>query len=112
MFQESGFQEGAELSTTMEEIDGVVSTRSFEMLVQWLCQNRIVFGDLPPAEMIAASIEFARLADMVGLTGVVSMTAEHIRQVILANRPAQDNVYPCVASHPTWRAKMQILHLE
>lgn len=45
------------------------------------------FGDLPPAEIIAASIEFARLADIVDLKGIESMMAEHIRQVVLANRP-------------------------
>jgi hypothetical protein len=107
MFQESGFQEGAELSTTLEEIDGVVSTRSFEMLVQWVCQNRIVFGDLPPAEMIAASIEFARLADMVGLTGVESMMAEHIRQVILAHRPAQDSVFATPPDEHTYYLRLE-----
>jgi hypothetical protein len=37
MFEEGHFKEGAEQSTTLEEIDGVVSTRSFEMLMQWVC---------------------------------------------------------------------------
>lgn len=45
MFQEDRFMEGAELSTTLEEIDFVVSSQSFEMLMQWVCHNRIVFGD-------------------------------------------------------------------
>lgn len=93
MFQEERFIEGAKLSTTLEEVDGVVSTRSFEMLVQWVYNNRIVFGDLPPAEAIAASIEFARFADMCSITGLESLMAEHIKQIILANKPAQKSVF-------------------
>jgi BTB/POZ domain len=33
---EGNFQEGEEQSTNMTEIDGLVSIRSFELLVQWL----------------------------------------------------------------------------
>lgn len=85
----------------------MVSTRSFEMLAQWVCQNRIVIGDLPPAEMIAASIEFARLADMAGLTGVESMMVEHIRQVILARRPAQDSVFATPLDEHTYHLRLE-----
>lgn len=84
--------EAAELSIILEEIDGMASTRSFEMLVQWVCHNRIVFGDLPPVELIAVLIEFARLADMFGLTGLESSMAEHIRQTILTDKPARNSV--------------------
>ena len=56
MFKEEQFKEGIELSTTLEEEDGVVSTRSFEMLVQWVFHNRIVLGHLPPTEAIDAII--------------------------------------------------------
>jgi hypothetical protein len=69
----------------LTEIDGVVSTRSFELLVQWLYLGRVVFGNLTPKESITATIEFVRLADMCGVTGVGSLTAEHIKAIIKAN---------------------------
>jgi len=87
MFKETHFQEGAEQSATLEEIDGVVSNRSFEMLMQWICLGRIVFGDSSPTEAIDLSIEFARLADMCNITGVDSFTAEHVKGVILSDAP-------------------------
>ena len=43
---EGDFQEGAEQSTTLAEIDGVASVRSLEMLVQWICLGRIVIGGI------------------------------------------------------------------
>jgi hypothetical protein len=93
MFKEDCFKEGAELSTTLEEIDGVVSTRSFEMLVQWVYHNRIVFGNSPPAEAITASIEFARFADMCRITGLENLMAEHIKQIILSNNSTEKSVF-------------------
>jgi hypothetical protein len=107
MFQEERFLEGTEQSATLEEIDGVVSTRSFDMLVQWVLHNRIVFGDLPPAESIGATIEFARLADMVGLTVVESLMAEHLRQTILANAPAQDSVFVTPPDEHTYHLRLE-----
>jgi len=91
---EGDFEEGAEQSTTLEEIDGVVSTRSFEMQVQWVCLGRIVFGDSPPpAEAIATSIEFMRLADMCGVTGMESMMAEYVKGIIVADAALHKSIY-------------------
>jgi hypothetical protein len=87
MFKEAHFKEGVEQSATMEEIDGVVSTRSFEMLVQWVCLGRIVFEDSLPAEAIALSIEFTRLTDMCKITGAESFMAQHIKDIIMADAP-------------------------
>jgi hypothetical protein len=84
------FKEREEQSTTLEEIDGVVSTQSFQMLVQWVCIGRVVFGELPPEEAITTAMEFTRLADMCGVTGMESLIAEHIKALILAN-PAPDD---------------------
>jgi len=84
---EGSFEEGKSQSATLEEIDGVVSTRSFQILVQWLWLGRVVFGKSTPEEAITAAIEFVRLADMCGITGVESFMAEHIREVIRANPP-------------------------
>ena len=40
------FQEGEEQSTALTKIDGVVSTQSFELLVQWLYLGQVIFGEL------------------------------------------------------------------
>jgi hypothetical protein len=74
----------------LEEKDGVVSTQSFQVLVQWVCLGRVVFGKLAPAEAITTAIEFSRLADMCGVTGMESLIAEHIKAILLAN-PAPGN---------------------
>jgi len=34
---EGPFKEGKEQSTILEEVDAVVTLRSFQMLVQWMC---------------------------------------------------------------------------
>jgi hypothetical protein len=74
----------------LEEIDGVVSTQSFQMLVQWVCLGRVVLGESTPEEAITTAIEFARLADMCHITGVESLMAENIKAIILANPTPQD----------------------
>jgi hypothetical protein len=74
----------------LEEIDGVVSIQSFQMLVQWVCLGRVVLGESTPEEAITTVIEFARLADMCHITGVESLMAEHIKAIILANPAPED----------------------
>jgi len=61
-----------------------------------VCYNRIVFDDSPLVELIAVLIEFARLVDMFGFTGLESLMVEHIRQIILANKFARNSVF----THP------------
>jgi len=84
------FREGEEQSTTVKEIEGVVSNQTFQMLVQWVCLGRIVLGESPPEKAITTAIEFTRLADMCGVTGMESLIAEHIKTIILDN-PAPEN---------------------
>ncbi|CZR66023.1 uncharacterized protein PAC_15923 [Phialocephala subalpina] len=84
---EGNFKEGDDQSITLEEIDGVVSTRSFQMLSQWLCLGRVVFDELTPEESITAAIEFARLADMCSVTGMESLMSGHIKKVIISSAP-------------------------
>ena len=74
-------------------MDGVVSARSFELLVQWLYLGRVAFGILAPEESITAIIEFIRLADMCGVTGMESLMAERIKTIIKAN-PAPPRLQP------------------
>jgi hypothetical protein len=82
---EGAFREGEDQSTTLAEIDGVVSTRSFELLVQWIYLGRVIFGELEPAEAITATIEFARIADMCAVTGMETLAAQRIKAIIIAN---------------------------
>lgn len=111
MFKETHFKEGAEQSTTLEEVDGVVSTRSFEMLVQWVCLGRIVFGDSPPVDAIALSIEFARLADMSNITGPESLMADHIKGIILSDAPLHKDSYG-LRDHNTNNYSITPQHIE
>ena len=79
------FKEDEDQSTILEEVDGVVTIRSFQMLVQWLYSHRVVFGDSSPEETITLILEFVRLADMCEVTGMESLMAEQVKGLILAN---------------------------
>jgi hypothetical protein len=85
------FREGEEQSVTLEEIDGVVTPRSVQMLLQWVCLGRLVFAEEAPDVAITAAVESARLADMCGLTGMESFITEHIKAIILTNRVPPDS---------------------
>ncbi|KAH8791721.1 hypothetical protein F5882DRAFT_376833 [Hyaloscypha sp. PMI_1271] len=108
---EGPFKEGEEQSTTLEEIDGVVTPRSLQMLVQWVYVGRVVFGECAPDVSITTAIEFARLADMCRITGMEFVMAEHIRAIILANpapldpewlgRAPDTNTYCLTSQHIT-----------
>lgn len=77
MCNEAHFKEGAKQSTTLKEIDRVVSTGSFDMLVHWVCLGRIVFEESPsPHDANGPSIEFATLADMSNITGPKFLMAD------------------------------------
>jgi hypothetical protein len=83
------FREGEEQATTLEEINGVVTPRSLEILVQWVCLGRVVFRECAPDIAITTTIELARLADMCRITAMESLMAEHIKTIILASKSGQ-----------------------
>ncbi|ELR08411.1 hypothetical protein VC83_03559 [Pseudogymnoascus destructans] len=87
------FREGEKQSTNLEEIDGVVSIRSFQMLVQWICLGRVVFGESAPEEAITTAIELTRLADMCGIIGMEFVIAGHIKAIIIANPAPRDGKF-------------------
>ncbi|KAL3420126.1 hypothetical protein PVAG01_08625 [Phlyctema vagabunda] len=89
---EGQFKEGEEQSTTLEEIEGVVSTRSFQMLAQWVMLGRIIFEDSPADEGISAVIEFARFADMCGLLDIEHLMAQRIEDVIIADAALRHDI--------------------
>jgi hypothetical protein len=70
------FREEKEQSTTLEEIDSVVTPRSFQMFIQWVCLGRAMFGECAPDVSITTAIEFARLADMCRIPGMKSLMAD------------------------------------
>jgi hypothetical protein len=49
--------------------------------------GQINWGDMDVADMISAVIEFVRIADMCGVTGMANSMAEHIRTTILSESP-------------------------
>jgi hypothetical protein len=55
------------------------------MLVQWLYLGRVLFSESTPKECITTTIEFVRLADMYGVTGIETQMAEYIKAIIMAN---------------------------
>ena len=69
----------------MHEEDGVLSIRSFELLVQWMYIGQVIFGDLSASESITTAIEFVRIADMFDITGMEVQMAEHIKALVLAS---------------------------
>lgn len=79
---EGSFVESQEQMMTLNEEDGVISTQSFELLVQWMYTGQVVFGDLSPSESVAAALELLRIADFLGATGMEDRMAEHIKTLI------------------------------
>lgn len=78
------FKEGVEQTARLELIDGVVSVRAFESLVQWLCIGQVTFKEPTSEELISAAIEFSHLVDMCGIMGTENLVADHIRDKIRA----------------------------
>jgi hypothetical protein len=79
--------EGGEQFMVVQEEEDIVSTRSFELRVQWLYTGRVIFEELPPEEAITDTIEFTRLADMCGVTDMEYLMAERIK-ALLVGKPA------------------------
>ncbi|KAL2859489.1 hypothetical protein BJX68DRAFT_116141 [Aspergillus pseudodeflectus] len=79
---EGHFKESKENSATLAEVEGVVSIRSFKLFLQFVYTGRIRLGDEPPEDQISALIEFARLADMLGVANTERQAATHIESII------------------------------
>jgi hypothetical protein len=71
----------------LEEIDGVVSVRSFELFIQWLYLGRVSFGKLSSEEAITAIIEFLTFADMCHSTGMEIDMVRQIKTILLGDPP-------------------------
>ncbi|TVY15164.1 hypothetical protein LARI1_G008224 [Lachnellula arida] len=102
MFAAGHFKEGAEDSAVLEEIEGVVTPGSFQALVQWLYRGRVTFPvSLEPKEEISQILEFVRLADMAGVTGVDDAMSERLRAQPV-DVPPPPNSHPIPSYPPTW----------
>ena len=87
MFAADAFKEGKENSTILEEIDGVVSSQSVGALLQWLYCGTVTFPSTTPEAALSAVLEFVRLADMVGATGMENAMSDLTKQIILKAVP-------------------------
>ncbi|TVY22173.1 hypothetical protein LHYA1_G009208, partial [Lachnellula hyalina] len=98
MFAAGHFKEGAENAAVLEEIEGVVTPRSFQALVQWLYRGRVAFpASLLPMEEISEILELVRLADMTGVTGIDDAMSERLRLIF-------------ASSTPPWRQDIELRH--
>ncbi|KAF7719846.1 Uncharacterized protein PECH_007766 [Penicillium ucsense] len=73
---------------TLDPIDGAVSKRSIEGVLQWIYTRQIhCEASLSRADEIASAIEIARLADLWRIAGALRDTlAERIKKAVLASR--------------------------
>ncbi|KAJ5493929.1 hypothetical protein N7463_010016 [Penicillium fimorum] len=85
------FAEGEQQEATLEEVEGVVSVRSFEALIQWLYLRRIQFDCEDPEDQISSAIELVRLADMYNITGMESQMAQYIKAILVSNPDPRRN---------------------
>jgi len=85
MFEEGRFREGEEQSAVLTEMEGVVSVRSFETLLQYLFLGNIVQKSELIPEEVDHIIEFTRLADMCRVTGMEKNMADRLRAIIVAH---------------------------
>jgi hypothetical protein len=96
-------------------MDDVVSIQGFEMLIQWLYIGQIRFESpilirsiVEKQKAITSIVEFLRIADMVGVTGMEFNTAYQISCFItsilpddLTNGALGDGINPLVTPHHT-----------
>ncbi|KAL2841265.1 hypothetical protein BJY01DRAFT_249615 [Aspergillus pseudoustus] len=92
----------------LEKLDGVLSTQSFQLLLQWLYLGRFNLGKESPSDRITTMIELARLADMMEIKDIDAQIAEYIRTTVLDNpsptgnywcRSPDDNIYHITPEH-------------
>lgn len=66
-----------------------MSEQSLETLIQWLYMSKVKYDlkdDEDLTEHISAIIEFVRLADMCGVTGMESQMAQHVDNVLVVHQ--------------------------
>jgi hypothetical protein len=106
-FSVEALDRGAPLKGSNEVVmnEGLVSSRSFQMLIQWMYLGRVVFPELSPEDDITATIEFLRIVDMCGVTGMECLMTERIKQIILTNKPHGNSVFATPPDEHTYHLK-------
>lgn len=97
----------------MHEEEGVISIRSFALLVQWMYLGQVILRDLSASESVTAAVEFARIADMYDVTGMEVQMAEHIKALILADPAApllNSNTNLILPAHILWAVQLHEEH--
>lgn len=79
------FAEGEQQLAKLNEMEGVISVRGFEALIQWLYIRRIHFDSKEPGDQVSAAIELVRLADMCNMTGMEFEVAQYIKNILASN---------------------------
>ncbi|KAJ5497980.1 hypothetical protein N7453_007031 [Penicillium expansum] len=90
---EGSFRESQEQTVTLQQIKGVLSTRSFEALLQWLYQRTIEWGYISEKMRIQAAVELARLAEMYEIPWIEDALAEYIKDIYARNDRLADTRY-------------------
>ncbi|KAJ5751490.1 uncharacterized protein N7511_008455 [Penicillium nucicola] len=83
MFKNGHFKESQDQALDLEEMDGVISTRALEGLLQWLYRGIIRFDIESREENISAAMELVRFADMYEIPGLEAELAKYIKDVLL-----------------------------
>ncbi|TVY37977.1 hypothetical protein LOCC1_G006239 [Lachnellula occidentalis] len=79
---EGKFREGEEQAVTLPPMEGVISVRSFETLVQYLHLGFVVYPEAASVKEIDHLIEFARFVDMCGITQMNDTISSRLREAI------------------------------
>lgn len=82
MFQSGRFIKRIERKAQLEDMDGVVSERSLEMLLKWICRQRIVIVSETIPEKISEALELLRIADMCDVHGLEQALTDFVEDIL------------------------------
>lgn len=82
---EGDFIESKEQIISFEQLDGVVSKRSVEGLLQWVYHGKVHFDIEKHEDQVSAAIELARLADMCNIRDLEAQMAECIKAILISD---------------------------
>ncbi|PLB51643.1 hypothetical protein P170DRAFT_422633 [Aspergillus steynii IBT 23096] len=102
---EGRFMEAEQQSVELQEIDGVVTNRAFQLLLQWMYLGHVIPADEVATSWITLLVEFARLADFLKINEVDIAIARFIKDSIAVNspweflRPPHANIHHIIPEH-------------
>lgn len=97
---ERGFIEAQRQAAYLHEMEGVVSVRSFEMLLQWMHTREVnLDGTESAQEQLSAWIEFIRIADMCCVDLPPWLVTSSVQNILITNPAPLDPRYQ-LGRHP------------